>query len=292
MVDAFEALYAREASPAWVDESTRYTLAEFSQLMFLVEPPTHLKLPLSHYLSQWQRFAHPSEVIRVLGDMRTERAWPLLLALGTELSTKGKTPEELPYALALALSSNHFAAFARLVADGTLFSWCHNAWTVERIAPAVAEVVKNAPEHLASLIDSWRKSASPLADALLAEVLARLDAGDEKQLVLGLEALDAGRANHPNMPAYRMLKRLFKLQVPLGENQFEVYPKACNPLRLELYRRAKVGGDAGRAARRILASLECGRREGERPVDEPRHPDPGDGLPWTSVLRLPDTGTS
>jgi hypothetical protein len=292
VVGEFEALYERETSPAWAHESTRYMLAEFSQLMFLVEPPTQLKLPLSHYLSQWQRFAHPSEVIRVLGDMRTERAWPLLLELGTELSTKGKTPEELPYALASALSSNHFAAFARLVADGTLFSWCCNAWTVERIAPAVAEVVKNAPEHLASLIDSWRKSASPLADALLAEVLTKLGAGEEKRLQLGLEAMDAGRANDPNMPAYRMLKRMFKLQVPLGENQFEVYPNSCNPLRLELYRRAKVGGDAGFAARRILASVECGRREGERPADEPRHPDLGDGLAWTSVLGLADTGTS
>ncbi len=292
VVGEFEAVYERETSPAWVHESTRYTLAEFSQLMFLVEPPTLLKLPLSHYLIQWQRFAHPSEVIRVLGNMRTESAWPLLLALGTDLSSKGKTPEDLPYALASALSSNHFAAFARLVADGTLFSWCHNAWTVERIAPAVAEVVKNVPEHLASLIDSWRMSASPLADALLAEVLTKLDAADEKRLELGLEALDAGRANDPNMPAYRMLKRMFKLQVPTGENQFEVYPKACNPLRRQLYRRAKVGGEVGIAAQRILASLECARREGERPADEPRHPDLGDGLSWTSVLCVPGTATS
>ncbi len=292
VVGEFEALYERETSPAWVHESTRYTLAEFSQLMFLVEPPAHLKLPLSHYLGQWQRFAHPSELIRALGNMRTERAWPLLLALGTEPSTKGKTPEEFSYALVSALSSNHFAAFARLVADGALFSWCRNAWTAERIAPAVAEVVTNAPEHLALLIDSWRKSASLLADALLAEVLTRVGVEDEKRLELGLEALDAGRANHPDMPAYRMLKRMFILQVPLGENQFEVYPKACNPLRLALYRRAKIGGDVGLAARRILASLECGRREGERPSDEPRHPDPGDGLPWTSVLYLHGTGTS
>lgn len=292
VVGEFEALYERETSLAWVHESTRYTLAEFSQLMFLVEPPTLLKLPLSHYLSQWQRFADPSEVIRALGDMRTERAWPLLLSLGTELSTKGKTPEDLPYALASALSSTHFAAFARLVADGTLFSWCRDALTAERIAPVVAEVVKDDPGHMASLIDSWRKSASPLADALIATVLAILDAGDQKRLEIGLEALDAGRANHPNMPAYRMLKHLFKLQIPLGENQFEVYPKACNRLRFELYRRAKVSGDVGLAARRILAALECGRRGGERPIDEPRHPDLGDGLPWTSVFYLPDSGTN
>jgi hypothetical protein len=285
-VSEFETLYERETSSAWVHESTRYTLAEFSQLMFLVEPPTLLKLPLSHYLSQWQRFAHPSEVIRVLGNMRTERAWPALLALGKELSAKGQPPEEFVYALASALSSNHLAEFARLVADGTLFSWCRNAWTVERIAPAVAKVVKDAPDHLALLIDSCRKSASPLADALVGEVLSKLGGGDEKRLELGLEALDAGRASHANMPAYRMLEGMFTLKVPMSENQFEVYPKACNPLRQQLYRRAKVGGDAAIAAQRILASLECSRRESERPTDEPRHPELNDGLSWTVSLVL------
>ena len=291
-VSEFEALYERETSPAWVHDSTRYTLAEFSQLMFLVEPPTLLKLPLSHYLSQWQRFAHPSEVIRVLGDMRSERAWPALFALGTELSAKDQPPEELAYALASALSSNNLAEFARLVADGTDFSWCRNAWTVERIAPAVADVVKEVPEHLDLLIDSCRKSASPLADALLGEVLSKLGGGDEKRLELGLEALDAGRASHANMPAYRMLERTFTLKVPMSENQFEVYPRACNPLRQQLYRRAKVGGDAAISARRILASLECSRREGERPTDEPRHPEPNDGLPWTRALSLSDAPPS
>jgi hypothetical protein len=287
VVAEFEALYERETNPARVHESTRYTLAEFSQLMFLVEPPAQLKLPLSHYLGQWQHFAQPAEVIRVLGAMSTERAWPLLLELGAALSTKGRTTEGLPFALASALSSNHFAAFARLVADGTLFSWCRNAWTVEHISPAVAEVVKNSPEHLALLIDSWRKSASPLGDALLAEVLKRIDVRDEKICELGLEALDAGRASDSSMPAYRMLKRMFILEVPLGENQFEVYPKACNPLRLALYHRAKVSGEVGLAAKRILASLELGRRDAERPLDEPRHPDPSDGLPWTRVLCPP-----
>ena len=104
------------------------------------------------------------------------------------------------------------------------------------------------------------------------------------QLEFGLEALDAGRANHPNAPAYLMLKRMFKLQVPIGENQFEIYPRACNLLRQQLYRRAKVSGDVGTSAQRILASLECTRREGNRPTNEPRHPERSDGLPWTQVL--------
>ena len=104
VIREFEALYERETKPDWVQDSTRYTLAEFSQLMLLVKPSSMLKLPLSHYVSQWQRFAHPLEVVRVLGGMRSEHAWPLLLALGKELSAKDRFHEEFAYALASALS--------------------------------------------------------------------------------------------------------------------------------------------------------------------------------------------
>ena len=292
VVDAFETLYERETSRSWVDESTRHTLATFSHLMFLVAHPAQLKYPLSHYLVQWRRFASSGEVIRAVGNMKTERAWSLLLELGTEVTARGAPTEELPYAVASTLSSDNFEAFTRLVADGTLFSWCRSV-PMTHIAPAVAAIVKNAPEHMASLINCWRESMSLLADDLLAEVFRNLDVEDEMQVRLALEALDAGRANNPSMPAYRMLMRLFATHVPLRENQFEVHPKACNLLRMELYRRAKVGGEtAGGTSRRILASLECGRREGGRPDDEPRHPESDDGLPWTNVLCLPDIGTA
>jgi hypothetical protein len=285
VVSQFEALYQRETSAAWFDESTRYTLAEFSQLMFLVEPSTLLNLPFSHYLSQWQRFAHPSEIMRVLGNMRTEQAWPSLLALGTELSIEGQPSEELAYALVSTLSSKYFAEFAHLVSEGTLFLWCRNVWTVERIAPAVASVVKDEPENLSLLIDSCRKNASPLADALLWEVLSKVGDGDEKRLQICLEAVDAGRANHINIRAYRMIMDMFRLEVHIGKNQFEIYPRACNPLRQRLYSRAKANGEAANDARQILASLECQRREDGRPLDEPRHPEPEDVLPWTDALR-------
>lgn len=140
------------------------------------------------------------------------------------------------------------------------------------------------PEHLPLLIDSCRKNASPLADALLGKVLYMVEGGVEKRLEIGLEAIDAGRANNAGMPAYRMLMDMFTLKVPMGENQFEVHPKACNLLRQKLYGRAKAGGYPATAARSILASLECERREHGRPVDEIRHPDPSDGLPWTNAL--------
>lgn len=284
VVKQFEALYQHETSRDWIDESTKHTLAQLSQLMFLVEPSTLLQFPLSHYLSQWQRFAHSSEVVRTLGGMKTEQAWSSLLAIGAELSAKGQPSEQLVYALGASLTQRHFTEFARLVAEGTLFSWCQNDWTVRRFAPDVVSAVEGAPENLSLLIDSCRMSASPLADALLGDVLSKVDGADERRLDIGLEALDAGRASDERIPAYRMLESIFSREVPMGENQFETYPKACNRLRQQLYHRAKADGDAATAARRILASLECRRREGGRPADEPRHPEPNDGVAWTDVL--------
>ena len=46
----------------------------------------------------------------------------------------------------------------------------------------------------------------------------------------------------------------------------------------------KVSGPIADSCRCLLASLECGCRETSRPVDEPRHPTPEDGLAWTDVL--------
>lgn len=152
----------------------------------------------------------------------------------------------------------------------------------------MASVVKAVPEHLTLLIALCRKNTSPLADELLGEVLSEVDGRDEKRIEFGFEAVDAGRANDINQPAYRMLKRLFTLKVPAESNQYEISPKACNSLRLQLYRRAKTGGEAATAARRLLASVERERREGGRPADEPRHPEMTDGLPWTDVLCLHD----
>ena len=284
VVKQFEALYQHESSHDWIDESTKHTLAQLGQFMFLVVPSTLLSFPLSYYLAQWQRFAHPSEVIRTLGGMKTEKAWSALLAIGYELSAKGQPSEQLVYALGASLTQKHFTEFTRLVAEGTLFLWCQNDWTVSRIVSDVVLALEGAPENLSLLIESCRMSASPLADILLGEVLSKIGGADEKRLDIGLEALDAGRASDESMPAYRMLERIFSLEVSMGENQFEIYPKACNALRQQLYLRAKGEGDTAPVARRILASLECKRRVEGRPLDEPRHPEPSDGMAWTDAL--------
>jgi len=85
---------------------------------------------------------------------------------------------------------------------------------------------------------------------------------------------------------------MFTLKVPINENQYEITPKASNELRAQLYARAKAAGPIADSCRRLLASLECGRRENGRPDDEPRHPNPEDGMVWTVALLEPQVSHS
>lgn len=284
IVREFEALYDRETQPEWVDESTRHILGKASQLMLLVEPTTLLKVPCSHYLSQWQRFSHPSEVMRGLSELGTDQAWFSLIELGKELSSKGQSLGGLSYAISSMLSSAHFSEFVDLVADGRLFLWCSEQETRMHVAPAVANVVKSNPEQLTLLIDVCRRRASDAADALLSETLRILNVEEACLVDVGLEALDSGRVGHAHTPAYSLLMSMFTRKIPLDKSLSEISPKACNTLRQQLYLRARKGGEIGMASQRILAALECMRREDERPADEPRHPGASDGVPWTNVF--------
>ena len=285
VVRQLEALYEQQASAKWLDDSARYAMAELSELMYCVEPPELLGKSLSHYLVQWQHFSHTNEVIRHLGALPLKAAWPSLVALGKSLAAKGPPPEELAFALASALTPVHFPQFVELVANGTLFSWCRSIWNLERIAPNVASVIGEDLGRLEALLNACRQAGSPPADALAGAVLAHAKGSDATRLRLGLDAVDAGRAVDQNMPSYRMLLDMFKLQMPMSyEGQYEIHPKSCNELRAQLYLRAKGSGPIAVGCRRLLASVECQRREDGRPTDEARHPDPSDGMAWTEAL--------
>ena len=158
---------------------------------------------------------------------------------------------------------------------------------MERIAPKVAAVVAADAGHLKAFLDACQQARSPPTDALAGEVLLRTKASDATRLRFLLDALDAERAVHQGMPAYRLLNGTFKLKVPMSvEGQYEIYPKACNELRTELYIRAAKSGPVAMGCRSLLATAECARRESGRPPEEFRHPLLEDGSAWTNVLAI------
>jgi hypothetical protein len=284
VVRQLEALHEQSANAKWHDESARYVMSDLSELLFCVVPTSLLSKPTGYYLRQWRRFSYPGEIIRRLSAMESEAAWPALLDLGRELRGKGQLPEEYASALVSTLTPSHLSEFLALVADGTLFNWCRNVWALERLAPRVAAVLSETTGQVAAFVNACQQAQSPLADALASEVLSRIKGSERARLSYLLEALDAGRAILPNMPAYRMLQGMFTLKAPIDEAQYEVSPKASNELRVQLYARARGVGATADACRRLLASIECTRREMGRPDDEPRHPAPEERLPWTDAL--------
>ena len=100
--------------------------------------------------------------------------------------------------------------------------------------------------------------------------------------------MDAGRGSDPHGAVYSMMKSMFTLEVPLNNNQHEIHPKSCNDLRHQLYIRAKENGPAASVCRRLLADIECMRREDDRPSDEFRHPVADGETAWTEMLTLSD----
>lgn len=289
VVARIEAVYEEEAKAKWFDESMRYLMAELCQLMCFVRPASLLSKPLSEYLVEWQRFAYLNEVIRDLGAMPFEESWRCLLELGRTSATNGRPSEELASALASALTPDHFTEFIEIIADGTWFAWCQNAWHLEHIAPSVIRVIGTDLAGLDAFLAACERSGSPLADGFACAVLTLIPDGEAIRLRYGLAALDAGRAGDSRWSAYSMMKGMFTLQVSLGaEGHYEVHPKACNDLRHQLYIRAKGNGLTATTCRRLLAEVECQRREDGRPSDEPRHPAEGDGMAWTEVLAISD----
>lgn len=284
VVRQLEALCEQAANSMWPDDSSRYAMSELCALLTCVVPLSLLSKPIGQYLQQWCQFSSTHEVIHQLGTAHTESAWSCLLELGRELVGKGQPREELTPAVVSALTPRNLNEFFALVADGTLLTWCSSAWSLERLAPSVAAVLDKAPDQVEVFVDACRQAKSPLADALAGKVLSKIKGSQEILELFLLEALDAGRAVHKNMPAYRMLRGMFTLEIPISETEFKITPKASNELRAQLYARARGVGLIADSCRCLLASLECGRRETGRADDEPRHPVPEDSLVWTDAL--------
>lgn len=284
IAEGLEALYDRMASTKWFDESSRHAMANLCELLVTAVVPALLAKPTTDYLQEWRRYAHQNEIVRQLGATRSDTVWPALVAAGREMAAEGRPAEEFIQALVNTLSTKHLGEFFALLADGTLAAWSHHsAWTIKRLAPTIAAVIQEAAAAEA-LVEVCRSAQSPFADALAGEVLSHIEGTENLRQAYLLDALDAGRAVGKSYPAYGFLRGLFKADVPLGSSQFRIDPIASNNVRTQLYARAKGTGPVADGCRRLLASIELGRREMGRPNDEPRNPAPAGYCPWTDTL--------
>lgn len=74
-------------------------------------------------------------------------------------------------------------------------------------------------------LDACPQTRSSLTDRLPGEVLCHIKGSDEARQSYLLEALDAKRALHPNMSAFRISRGMFTLKVQVDDTQYEVPPE-------------------------------------------------------------------
>lgn len=286
IVAQIEALYAQHASASWLEEWPRHQMAELSELLFCIEPKELIKEPREYYLEQWQRYSYPGEMVRRLSERKLEDAWPVFVAWGRTLASGSRAPEQLVPALTSTLTLKNLPEYLRLITDGTLFIWLSGTWELERhVAPPLASLIGDSLDSIALFAQACRDASSSAADALAGAVLARTKLGEPMLLTLAVEGIDSGRAFEPEKQGFRQVLELLRKEVATKyEGQYEIHPRSSNALRVQLYLRAKSAGDIAIGCRRLLASVECSRRELGRPPDEIRHPTLSDGEPWTDVL--------
>jgi hypothetical protein len=222
--------------------------------------------------------------MRHFGKVHSKAAWSVFLDLGRELAENGQDTETFVYSLFSALTPPLLTGFFALVSDGTLLSWCRNGWILKQLAPSFATALGKAPDQVEAFIKTCWKAKHLFADELVGNVLTHIEGFEKERQLYLLKALDAGRAIDPSMPAFRMLMDMFTGRVPQGSSTYEIVSLANDKVRLEIYDRAKGTGPIAECCRRLLATLECMRREGSRPDDEKRHPALCEGMAWTDVL--------
>lgn len=209
------------------------------------------------------------------------RAWEIL---GAFLRANADSRDTAVDAMVNIVDGDSLGELLRHVRSGELFGSRVINWRLEQLADKLSSVLRQNRSQLDDFVQACRSSPAPAADELLVQVLAGLNGMRAFQADYLLAALDSGRIADLQSPGASSMLSLFSNKREIGGGTYEISPAACNPLRAGLYARAKRGDASAVLSQRMLAKLECRRRDNGRPDDEPRHPDSADGQEWMRVL--------
>ncbi len=266
----------------WVPNSEWYSVGELAALLVCAVPDELLSKPWAHWYEVWLKFSHEHSVLDACRSGACLRAWDILEPRLTVASRDSR--ERAAEAMLSSVDAQSFPRLLGHVRSGALFTHVGSLWRLEQLTPKVVSLMRGNQDGTAAFVEACRACPAPEADAYLVQVLESLGVSRETQGEYLLESLDAGRIASMHSPGMSAMRRIFASRCELGQSMYEVLPAACNDLRRALYERAKLDGSPGQLARRFLADLEAGRREGGRPDEEPRHPDASDNREWTRAL--------
>ena len=293
VIQNLEKMYTDKTQAEWLHHQERHLMWEICQILWAVEPSSLLSKPLIEYSQECIKYNYQSEIIQFLGDLPHASSWCCLVEIGKQLFAQSKIPDGFLHYLIKSLKHQNFEQFIGLIEDKTWFSWFPDLWDLKQVAPAVLQVIGEDQARLEMFLNACVQSDTPSSNGFACALLNSLPNRDSICIKYGLRFLDAGGIDNIDNPICTMLMGLFKLSVSLTDNgshycAYEVHPRSCNDLRLELYSRSKKTGNAAAVSRQLLAEIECQRRESGRPSDEPRHPELNDMVPWNSVLMQTD----
>lgn len=280
-----EGLLDQANALTWHDQWEQRAWAGLAEILICAVPVAHRQRDLAYSMQRWLRFSHRNEIVRELGECRSEHAWTALMWLSDQnVINDGAPQEEFGMAVTGALTSDSFPDFCQKIATGALTVWVRHRFHAEQCAPGIVRLLRDAHGNVGDFAAACASACSSAADALAVAVLAELSDADDLLDNYLITCIDAGRA--ADHSTYSAVIRRFtaKKSIDGSNGYYEVHPRANNAIRGALYQRAQRNDAIGGACRRLLAEIERQRREAGRPAEELRHPKPEDGQPWTAIL--------
>lgn len=221
------------------------------------------------------------DLLPALGHSRFEGALPFMLELVSKLEAWQAIEYEWISAFVTLETDNSIRAVLGLVdpeLPGLPFALGWDA--TDRAAKRIAEIAAQDP-----IIDSRLRDLAHLSlDAPKRDLLAKTLAarGTLEAMLAALNLLDDKR--QPPIPSgvRHGLEAAFieERAHPTYANALTRRAAASNPLRAKLFFIVVADDLRKHSAYSLLGQIEEWRLEYGRPIDEPRHPDFGSGLPW------------
>jgi len=264
-------LWDEMAAHRWLDQSRAYEFRSLSHTV-LRFPHELLPNPASHYLERWMATAGSYDVEDRLAADGSPEGFLLLRQMLTMSHGDSQRRERTAYSIVSTLSSENWAQFAEIVADGTFFGPQSHLWYLVDVAKTVHATVGHRLEAVVAILDACARNGSRGGVSLGCLLLEQMHASDQAAFEFATRVL--GDENSAlEAEGVQEFQRLFFRKQQLNGPAYRVLPIASNRLRGLVFSIAASRSRLSDAAKTLLCEVEEERRRSGRPTDEPRHPD-------------------
>jgi DNA polymerase III delta prime subunit len=276
------AIWEGMAGIRWQDESQLYRFRKLSQVILRL-PHALLVNPATHYLDKWIAASNNYEVARHLAASRSSESFGMLCHMLKESNVDSRFGESVAHNIVAALSPSTTSQFVEVIRDGSFFGSQPHGWYMDNVVASLYSKIGGSPEALASILDACVRNNSYASITLACLLLAQVHASDTETFEIAVRTITPDNMTL-DVSALLQFKRLFSRKQPLAGDTYQILSLASNRLRQHFFSIARSECRFSNAAKSLLCKVEADRRDGDRPVNEPRHPDLGSGSKLADVL--------